>query len=1036
MTKKIKRAPGAHKLALMIACIAVTIASVIFARPETVRAETQNYTVTIDMQGGTMIQLSDATVSADGSTESFTVTLGLQNYWIRIAPTRTGYTFAGYYTEPNGGGEKVYGTRVGDHIYALGGIYWTPDHFWQYNGNLKLYARWIPDAYDGQYDGRYFIIRTAGNQSYALNIYGSSLVSGTNVHIWDVSKYATDPGFVWQFESDGNGYYWIKNAKQKDLVLDVYGAADASLPDNTNIQICDKNGGYNQRWKIQDNGDGTVTLISAARLTAAMDVYNDNYASGANVALWATNSRTNQKWVLDDVSTYVSFDANGGSGTMGTQIINPLAGDTLAANAFTKTVTAHFDTNGGKDIADQSYTLPFKWWKSEAEQLYEDTPSIEQQGSSTGTWSVDSDGVYTLNNDSLNVSGWGDSASFPNYCIFITPREARIPHNAGVSYEFDMQMTRGQIDTEMFDYNAYAIDHSNWNGNDNDEKRMLYVNGTKSGIYDSHISPLSNTWEHVTAETWNTASANTDHAALRFQPALGVGTASTSGTTLQFKNFHPYLLYPDQFAVTSFTGVPNGTLIAQWESKDITLSTPERTGYTFVLWKGSDGKEYHAGDTVALSDNITFTAQWTPNHYTVHFDANGGAGTMADQAFTYDTAQALNANQFTHTGYVFAGYNTAKSGSGTAYSNGQSVNNLSATDGASITLYAQWHQLTFSGWNTEPDGSGTMYQPGDPLPDENLDLYAQWKYDPTMLTTGQKFNAAIKTLAAGADKKYSDKDTLIKSIRVVDTMPSENITTKDVSANQDGSYLAWWDADTSTIGLYSKSGSIVLNPDSDWMFYNCGKLTALDVSGWNTSQITNMHLMFSNCNSLTTLDVSSWNTSKVTDMSGMFNDCSSLTTLGVSGWNTSQVKDMGLMFSGCSKLITLDVSKWNTGSVTGMYGMFTGCSSLTTLNVSGWNTSRVTNMSSMFGDFFGGCRSLTVLDLSKWDTSQVTNMGSMFQLCSNLTTIYIGKGWNTGQVTSSYCMFGGCTNLPNFNSSVIDKTNAYAGAGGYMTLKS
>lgn len=721
MVRKFKRAPGAHKLALLIACIAVTIASVLFVRPETVRAETQNFTVTIDMQGGTMIQVPDASVSADGSTESFPVAIGSQNYWIRTVPTRTGYTFAGYYTRPNGQGEEVYAPQA-HNIYSVAGTYWTTAHTWQYNGNLKLYARWIKNDYAGQFDGRYFIIRSAGNTSFCVNLSGGTLASGTNVQLYQYMQ--NDPSSIWQFESDGNGYYWIKATKNKNLVLDADNST--GLPDNANIQVYTKRDGNNQRWKIQDNGDGTVTLISAARLTAAMDVYQDNYANGTNIALWATNSRTNQKWVLDDVSTYISFDSNGGSGTMGMQIINPLVDDTLAANAFTKTVTAHFDTNGGENIADQSYTLPFKWWKSETEQLYEVTPLIKQQGSSTGTWSVSSDSIYTLNNDSLNVSGWADPSSYQNYCTFIAPREARIPYNAGVSYEFDMQMTRGQIDSELFDYNAYAIDHSAWDGNDNDEKRMLYVNGISSASDDAHISPVLNTWEHVAAETWNTASANTDHASISFQPELGVGTTSTSGTTLQFKNFHPYLLYPDKFAVTSFTGVPNGTLIAQWESKDITLSMPEKTGYTFVLWKGSDGKEYHAGDTVALSDNITFTAQWTPNHYTVHFDANEGAGAMSDQAFTYATAQALNANQFTRTGYVFVGWNTAKSGSGTAYSDEQSVNNLSATDGATVTLYAQWHQLSFSGWNTAPDGSGTTYKPGDALPNSNLDLYAQW----------------------------------------------------------------------------------------------------------------------------------------------------------------------------------------------------------------------------------------------------------------------------------------------------------------------
>ena len=45
---------------------------------------------------------------------------------------------------------------------------------------------------------------------------------------------------------------------------------------------------------------------------------------------------------------------------------------------------------------------------------------------------------------------------------------------------------------------------------------------------------------------------------------------------------------------------------------------------------------------------------------------------------------------------------------------------------------------------------------------------------------------------------------------------------------------------------------------------------------------SNMSYMFNGCNSLTTLDVSNWDTSNVTNMSDMFNDCIALTTLDVS----------------------------------------------------------------------------------------------------------------------------------------------------------
>ncbi|MGQ4244986.1 BspA family leucine-rich repeat surface protein, partial [Enterococcus casseliflavus] len=89
----------------------------------------------------------------------------------------------------------------------------------------------------------------------------------------------------------------------------------------------------------------------------------------------------------------------------------------------------------------------------------------------------------------------------------------------------------------------------------------------------------------------------------------------------------------------------------------------------------------------------------------------------------------------------------------------------------------------------------------------------------------------------------------------------------------------------------------------------------LDVSNWDTSQVTNMTTMFQDARSLTTLDVSQWNTSQVRNMSTMFNQAQSLKELDVSNWDTSQVTNMTTMFQDARSLTTLDVSNWDTSQV-------------------------------------------------------------------------------------------------------------------------
>lgn len=50
-------------------------------------------------------------------------------------------------------------------------------------------------------------------------------------------------------------------------------------------------------------------------------------------------------------------------------------------------------------------------------------------------------------------------------------------------------------------------------------------------------------------------------------------------------------------------------------------------------------------------------------------------------------------------------------------------------------------------------------------------------------------------------------------------------------------------------------------------------LVKADLSGWDTSKVTDMSFMFRHCESLTALDVSNFDTSKVTNMSCMFDGC-------------------------------------------------------------------------------------------------------------------------------------------------------------------
>jgi len=170
---------------------------------------------------------------------------------------------------------------------------------------------------------------------------------------------------------------------------------------------------------------------------------------------------------------------------------------------------------------------------------------------------------------------------------------------------------------------------------------------------------------------------------------------------------------------------------------------------------------------------------------------------------------------------------------------------------------------------------------------------------------------------------------------------------------------------------------------TNYMFYGCSSLTNINLSNFNTQNVTNMGWMFFGCSSLTNINLSNFNTQNVTDMKSMFSGCSSLTNINLSNFNTQNVTNMESMFYYCSSLTNINLSNFNTLNVTNMEDMFYYCSSLTNINLSNFNTQNVTNMKSMFSR----CSSLTNINLSNFNTLNVTNMESMFYGCSSLKNV-------------------------------------------------
>lgn len=203
--------------------------------------------------------------------------------------------------------------------------------------------------------------------------------------------------------------------------------------------------------------------------------------------------------------------------------------------------------------------------------------------------------------------------------------------------------------------------------------------------------------------------------------------------------------------------------------------------------------------------------------------------------------------------------------------------------------------------------------------------------------------------------------------------------------------------------------------DMNRMFEGCSSVETLDLTSFDTSKVTNMESLFAGCTSLKNIDISKLKTDLVTSMSHMFGNCRNLKTLDFSNFNTSNVKNMAWMFGNCINIESLDLSSFNTSNVTTMAAMFHNCAAQK-IDVSTFDTSKVENMFCMFQ-----LTKVKKLDLSSFKTPNLKNMNSMFRL-TNLESLDL-SGFDTSNVTNMIGLFEYSSTLETLDLSNFDTTD-------------
>ena len=124
----------------------------------------------------------------------------------------------------------------------------------------------------------------------------------------------------------------------------------------------------------------------------------------------------------------------------------------------------------------------------------------------------------------------------------------------------------------------------------------------------------------------------------------------------------------------------------------------------------------------------------------------------------------------------------------------------------------------------------------------------------------------------------------------------------------DGTILKWW----------SQAKIVYINGSTSNMFQGWVKISSIDFTGLDTSEMTNMSFMFDECRALSSIDLSGFNTANVTTMQRMFgsaqghNPANYLTELDLSSFDTTNLTSIQDMFIRCSMLKTIyvDPMQW------------------------------------------------------------------------------------------------------------------------------
>jgi uncharacterized repeat protein (TIGR02543 family) len=718
------------------------------------------YTLTFDAQGGT--------VSTTGKPATYGAAVGMLP-----EPTRTGYTFGGWYTATGGGGDKytestvysavsnatlyakwtpngyslvfdaqggvvspallsvTYGSAVGDlptpvrDGYGYGGWYtsasgggarYERDSVYSIAANTTLYAKWTPKSYTITFDAQ------GGTVSPAT----SSVTYGAAVGTLPTPArggYAFDG---WYTSANGGG--------AKYTATTVYGAAAAiSLyakwtPNSYTITFSAQGGTVSPASKPVTYGAAVGELPEPARVGYTFSGWYTAAGGGAKytestVYGIAADTVLHAKWTAN--SYMLAFDAQGGAVSPALQSVTYGAAvgelPTPARAGYTFGGWYTQPEGGGTPYIASTvhgstamFTTLYAKWIDESQATFHITFEVNG-GSSVSAQEVKYNSTVARPADptqsGYTFAGWWKDAGFTSLWNFPTDVVTG-----------SVTLYAKWISDSVI---TYVVTFSTGGGSAVDPQTVeaggtvtLPANPVKTGYtFEGWYS------DEAFATRWD-FSADTVNAAMTLYAQWTKNSANTCIVTFNTKGGS---------SVSAQEVTYNGTVTYP--------SIPTKVGYTFEGWY-SDSAYTGAWEFGAnrVTRDTTLYAMWTANACILILDAQGGAVNPVMHAVAYGAAVGALPTP-TRAGYIFGGWYTQPKGGGAPYT----ASTVHSSAAAFTTLYARWidenhatAHVTFevNGGSSvsaqEVKYNGTVARPADPT--QSGYTFAGWWKDAGFIT--------------------------------------------------------------------------------------------------------------------------------------------------------------------------------------------------------------------------------------------------------------------------------------------------------------